>query len=166
MQGSPAGVTTTLSSLSQGGSPIPLQPSRQSFARGFNCLLLQATLRQRFSMALRLSPFGFAMFFYTSPPAPPLKGKGRLRTKELICNRLGPFCAWLSPSVLALSLLRLVEPLCHGSFFCAWLSPFPRGGASGDVDNHGSPEGHRLCEPYQNSDAGRHAPEVSYILPI
>ena len=29
-----------------------------------------------------------------------------------------------------------------------------------------TPQGHRLCEPYQNPDAGRLAPGVSYILPI
>ena len=49
---------------------------------GCNCLRGQAALRQSFCMALRLSPFGFAMVFYTSPPAPPLKGKGRLRTEK------------------------------------------------------------------------------------
>ena len=27
-------------------------------------------------------PYGRAMVFYTSPPAPPLKGKGRLRTEK------------------------------------------------------------------------------------
>ena len=29
-----------------------------------------------------------------------------------------------------------------------------------------TPQGHRLCEPYKTSDAGRLAPGVSYILPI
>ena len=37
-------------------------------------------------------------------------------------------------------------------FICLKVSPFPRGGDSGDVGKNGSPEGHRLCEPYQNSD--------------
>ena len=32
------------------------------------------------------------------------------------------------------------------------MSPFPRGGDSRDVRKNGSPVGHRLCEPYQNSD--------------
>ena len=33
-----------------------------------------------------------------------------------------------------------------------YLSPFPRGGDSRDVKNHGSPpKGHRLCEPYKKS---------------
>ena len=27
------------------------------------------------------------------------------------------------------------------------------------INTHGSPEGHRLCEPYQNPDVGRLAPE-------
>jgi len=36
-----------------------------------------------------------------------------------------------------------------------WLSPFPRGGASRDVGKDGSPVGHRLCEPYQNSEKCR-----------
>ena len=34
--------------------------------------------------------------------------------------------------------LRLVVPLS-----CGWVSPFPRGGTSGDVKNHGEPEGRK-----------------------
>ena len=37
-------------------------------------------------------------------------------------------------------------------FICLKVSPFPRGGDSGDVGKNGSPEGHRLCEPYQKFD--------------
>ena len=29
-----------------------------------------------------------------------------------------------------------------------------------------TPQGQRLCEPYQNPDAGRHAPGVSYAPSI
>ena len=48
--------------------------------------------------------------------------------------------------------------------FCLNVSPFPRGGDSRDVENNGSPEGHRLCEPYKNFDGGRSMPGINYIL--
>ncbi len=35
------------------------------------------------------------------------------------------------------------------------VSPLLRGGDSGDVGKDGSPVGHRLCEPYQNSENRR-----------
>ena len=47
----------------------------------------------------------------------------------------------------------------------AQMSPFPRGGDSRDVEKNGSPGGHRLCEPYQNSDEEGYL-AISYILPI
>ena len=44
---------------------------------GCNCLRGQAALRQGFGMALRLSPFGFAMVVYIPACAAPWKGAHR-----------------------------------------------------------------------------------------
>ena len=122
---------------------------------GCNCLRGQAALRQSFGMARKACALraSHGLLHLSPGPSPEREGEAAHRKTEHLSNMDR------TPNTDR----KLVQT---DNLFSVWLSPFPRGGASRDVDNQGSPEGHRLCEPYQNPDVGRLAPGGSYILPI